>query len=155
MFDRRPLIFAILTAAIVCVSTLAQPPWDQTAAKADRKGKFRSRDKSFFKKEIDKEQPPSGTSAPKLPEDKPSPEKPITEIVQPKVVPEFKPRVVYRYGKLPEKIPAWFSEYDLDQDGQVGVYEWKKLNDDLSDFFHFDLNKDGFVTAEEFLRVNK
>src|SRR5262249_54525953 len=37
---------------------------------------------------------------------------------------ERKP-VVYRTGKLPKELPAWFSQLDTDHDGQIGLYEWR------------------------------
>lgn len=40
--------------------------------------------------------------------------------------------------------------HDADQDGQVGLYEWRKSNPGkLSEFFTMDLNGDGFLTPRE------
>lgn len=43
-----------------------------------------------------------------------------------------------------------FTQHDTDQDGQIGLYEWRKNNPGaLSDFFTMDLNGDGFLTPKE------
>lgn len=43
-----------------------------------------------------------------------------------------------------------FVQYDMDQDGQIGLYEWRKNNPTkLGDFFTMDLNGDGFLTPKE------
>src|SRR5207244_4751114 len=60
--------------------------------------------------------------------------------------------VVYRSGKLPPNIPAWFKEYDTDNDAQVALYEWKDKNRTVEDFQKYDLNGDGFITVEELIR---
>ncbi len=65
---------------------------------------------------------------------KPEPEKP-TE------------RVHYRAGKLPPNLPEWFTQLDRDEDGQVGLYEWKDRP--AQEYFQFDRNGDGFITIEE------
>lgn len=60
---------------------------------------------------------------------------------------------VYRAGKLPKELPKWFGELDTDQDGQVGLYEWRKGGKDLDEFRDWDRDDDGFITPEEALRV--
>jgi Ca2+-binding EF-hand superfamily protein len=62
---------------------------------------------------------------------------------------------VYRAGKLPKELPAWFAQLDTDQDGQVGLYEWVRAGRSLSEYQTNDFNDDGFLTAEEVLRVAK
>ncbi|HEX3148173.1 MAG TPA: EF-hand domain-containing protein [Gemmataceae bacterium] len=47
------------------------------------------------------------------------------------------------------KLPDWFYKFDLDQDGQIGLYEWKKMGRPTAEFLEMDLNNDGFVTADE------
>ena len=64
---------------------------------------------------------------------------------------EQKP-TVYRAGKLPPNLPAWFTQYDTDGDGQVGLYEWKAAGQDMARFEAMDINGDGFLTVEEVLR---
>ncbi|QDT29810.1 EF-hand domain-containing protein [Gimesia panareensis] len=43
-----------------------------------------------------------------------------------------------------------FVPHDTDQDGQIGLYEWRKNNPGkLADFFTMDLNGDGYLTPKE------
>ncbi len=60
--------------------------------------------------------------------------------------------VVYQPGNLPRELPSWFLQRDTDRDGQIGVHEWRGSGEPLDQFFQFDANNDGFVTAEEVLR---
>ena len=50
-------------------------------------------------------------------------------------------------------LPAWFTELDEDQDGQVSLAEWLQGGRGRDEFRQYDLNRDGFITAEEVLRV--
>lgn len=59
---------------------------------------------------------------------------------------------VYRAGKLPKGLPAWFEELDADKDGQIALYEWRKGGFLLEGFASIDRNDDGFVTIEEVIR---
>ena len=62
---------------------------------------------------------------------------------------------VFRYGKLPDNVPKEiFIELDLDHDGQVGLYEWRRGDKVTKDFIEMDLNKDGLLTAEEWIRYS-
>jgi hypothetical protein len=63
--------------------------------------------------------------------------------------------IVYRVGKLPKELPPWFTQLDLDKDGQVGLYEWKQAGRPVSEFLAMDHNRDGFLTVEEVLRHEK
>jgi len=70
-------------------------------------------------------------------------------------VEEEEPRpVIYRYGKLPKEFEKEFAGMDTDQDGQIGLYEWRAKGKDVEKFVAMDLNGDGLLTAEEFLRFN-
>ncbi|MGL4424409.1 MAG: hypothetical protein ACRCZF_27395, partial [Gemmataceae bacterium] len=69
----------------------------------------------------------------------------------PRVTEEERP-VVYRFGKLPKDLPGWFTSLDEDQDGQVGLYEWRKGERKTTEFLPMDLNEDGLLTAEEYIR---
>lgn len=64
---------------------------------------------------------------------------------------EDKKPVVYRAGKLPKDLPAWFQQLDTDGDGQVGLYEWKASGRSMKEFEQMDRNGDGFLTVEEVL----
>jgi hypothetical protein len=60
--------------------------------------------------------------------------------------------VAMRYGKLPRGLPKWYHENDTDKDGQVSLYEWRKAGSKTDEFTEMDLNGDGLVTADEYLR---
>ncbi len=60
--------------------------------------------------------------------------------------------VAMRYGKLPAGLPGWFDELDTDKDGQVGLWEWRSAKKETTEFNEMDLNSDGLVTADEYLR---
>ncbi len=66
--------------------------------------------------------------------------------------PEEQRPVVLRYGKMPKELPSWFTELDTDKDGQIGMYEWRSDSRPVADFLAMDLNGDGLLTAEEYLR---
>jgi Ca2+-binding EF-hand superfamily protein len=64
--------------------------------------------------------------------------------------------LVFRYGKLPTRdLPSWFVDLDTDKDGQVGLYEWRSGGKLTSEFRKYDINADGFLTAEEVMLVQK
>jgi hypothetical protein len=60
--------------------------------------------------------------------------------------------VVYRAGKLPKELPAWFAPIDVDGDAQIGLYEWRASGRPIDEFLKIDRNNDGFLTVEEVLR---
>jgi len=49
-------------------------------------------------------------------------------------------------------LPDWFTQLDLDGDGQVGLYEWRRKGLAIKEFLAMDLNSDGFLTATEIQR---
>ncbi len=59
--------------------------------------------------------------------------------------------------RLDSAIPAWFLQKDRDGDGQVTMAEFSNdwTPQTVSEFNHFDLNRDGIVTAAECLKVLK
>ena len=62
--------------------------------------------------------------------------------------------VVFRVGgKQPPGLPDWFNKLDTDKDGQVALYEWRMANKSMDEFKTWDLNDDGFITAEEASKV--
>ncbi|OAI47609.1 hypothetical protein AYO44_01660 [Planctomycetaceae bacterium SCGC AG-212-F19] len=81
---------------------------------------------------------PSGNQAPAAPEqhdeDEPKP-------------------VVYRAGKLPKELPAWFKQLDTDGDGQISMLEWRSGGKSMDEFQKYDRNGDGFITIAEVLYV--
>ena len=79
------------------------------------------------------------------------PATPTPPAATPKVEDEAKP-IVYRAGKLPSELPAWFAQLDTDGDGQIGLYEWKVSGRSMEEFNLIDRNGDGFLTIAEVLR---
>lgn len=63
--------------------------------------------------------------------------------------------IAIRYGKLPDELPEWFVELDIDRDGQIGLYEWRKGDRKTDEFLAVDANDDGLLTADEWLRSEK
>jgi hypothetical protein len=70
---------------------------------------------------------------------------------------EEKRPFIQRANNLPKDLPSWFAELDRsgDVDGQIGLYEWKNSSRKLSEFMTMDLNKDGFLTVDEYRRWKK
>jgi Ca2+-binding EF-hand superfamily protein len=54
--------------------------------------------------------------------------------------------------RLPNGLPMWFATLDTDQDGQISLAEWRRGGRNLDEFRKYDLNEDGFITANEVLR---
>lgn len=63
--------------------------------------------------------------------------------------------VAMRYGKLPGGLPNWYDEFDTDKDGQVSLFEWRMGKKSIADFNTIDLNGDGLITADEYLRFSR
>jgi hypothetical protein len=86
-------------------------------------------------------------------------EKPI-EVPQKTVQKTEKPRqkrFLTAHEKLPKDIPAWFIELD-DGNGQISMSEFCKgamTKQRVKQFQYYDLNGDGFITAEEVMKVIK
>lgn len=61
------------------------------------------------------------------------------------------------FAALPAGIPPWFVERDTDGDSQLTLAEFspKLLKGEIDDFNHFDINRDGVLTAKEYLRAGK
>ncbi|MCI0705733.1 MAG: EF-hand domain-containing protein [Planctomycetia bacterium] len=51
-----------------------------------------------------------------------------------------------------DDLPPWFAEFDLDEDGQVSLYEWRKCVQPVDEFQEMDLNEDGLLPPEEYKR---
>lgn len=61
------------------------------------------------------------------------------------------------YASLPSGVPQWFIQRDADGDGQLTLSEYspKLLKSEIDDFNRYDSNRDGVLTAQEFLRAGK
>lgn len=68
---------------------------------------------------------------------------------------EDKRPFVARYGNLPKEAPSWFNSLDSDQDGMIGLYEWRRDKRAITEFVEMDLNGDGYLTADEYVRNEK
>ena len=65
------------------------------------------------------------------------------------------PVFAIRYGKLPDGLPDWWAERDTDKDGQIGLYEWRAAGEDMKEFTAMDLNGDGLLAPDEYLRFER
>lgn len=52
-------------------------------------------------------------------------------------------------------LPAWFTKYDTDKDGQIGLYEWREAGEDIAKYDAMDLDQDGLLTVGEYMRYLK
>lgn len=61
------------------------------------------------------------------------------------------------FATLPAGVPPWFIERDTDGDGQLTLSEFSpKLHKaEVDDFNRHDLNRDGILTVQEYLRASK
>ena len=48
-------------------------------------------------------------------------------------------------------MPSWFELTDMNRDGQVALWEWRKAGKSMKQFSLWDRNGDGFITIEEIL----
>lgn len=62
------------------------------------------------------------------------------------------PVLVARNGKLPVGIPDWFTKLDADRDSQISLFEWRSASRPLTDFQAMDLNGDGLIPPDEYVR---
>lgn len=82
-----------------------------------------------------------------------SPRRPRSEDVPASPEAERKRPNVVRAGNMPREFP--YADMDRDTDGQVGLYEWKEAGRTISQFLTMDLNNDGFLTVDEYLRFKR
>jgi hypothetical protein len=52
-------------------------------------------------------------------------------------------------------LPDWFTTLDTDKDKQVSLYAWRKAGRPVAEFLDMDLNGDGLLTPDEYLRWAK
>jgi Ca2+-binding EF-hand superfamily protein len=65
-------------------------------------------------------------------------------------------RVISSHGDaVPKELPPWFKELDRDGDGQISLAEWRRGGRSFEEFRQYDLNRDGFITPDEVLRLTK
>ncbi len=43
-------------------------------------------------------------------------------------------------------------ELDTDRDGQIALYEWRRAGRPMAEFVEMDLNADGLLPPDEYLR---
>jgi Ca2+-binding EF-hand superfamily protein len=63
-------------------------------------------------------------------------------------------------NKAPAKVgknglPDWFTTLDTDKDGQISLFEWRQDKRAVELFEEMDLDKDGLITRDEYLRYLK
>jgi Ca2+-binding EF-hand superfamily protein len=52
-------------------------------------------------------------------------------------------------------LPAWFTKFDTDMDGQISLFEWRQSGRPIAEFQEMDLNGDGLLTKDEYRRWAK
>lgn len=52
-------------------------------------------------------------------------------------------------------LPEWFTTLDIDKDGQIALFEWRKSGRVIASYTEMDLNADGLLTRDEYLRFVK
>jgi Ca2+-binding EF-hand superfamily protein len=50
------------------------------------------------------------------------------------------------------KVPDWFFEIDANEDNQVALFEWRRAGGEIKYFNEMDLDEDGLLTRDEYLR---
>jgi hypothetical protein len=102
--------------------------------------------KGYFRSAIEQAQSNNAPQNPQQPGNQPPPLIPDMGSSTPE---DDRRPTVYRAGKLPSNLPAWFEQTDFDRDGQIGIYEWVKTERQLEEFRGLDRNEDGLLTIEE------
>jgi Ca2+-binding EF-hand superfamily protein len=55
-------------------------------------------------------------------------------------------------AKAGGSMPDWFTTLDSDMDGQIALHEWRKAGRTIESFTEMDLDNDGLLTRDEYLR---
>lgn len=58
-------------------------------------------------------------------------------------------------AKASAAMPDWFTTLDTDMDGQIALHEWRKAGRSIETFMEMDLDDDGLLTREEYVRFAK
>jgi Ca2+-binding EF-hand superfamily protein len=58
-------------------------------------------------------------------------------------------------AKAADGLPDWFSSLDADKDGQLSLFEWRGDGRPVATFDEMDLDRDGLLTKDEYLRYLK
>src|SRR5207248_1366935 len=98
--------------------------------------------RAYFQARVQPSQPPSNTPGADQQQPPGGPNAYFWDYSQTPEEEMRKPPVVYRPGKLPKELPAWFEQYDTDKDGQIGLYEWKASGKSVQEFDEMDRNRD-------------
>lgn len=66
-------------------------------------------------------------------------------------------RFLTPHERLPEGLPGWFTERDYNVDGQISLFEYEEelTKAKVAKFNQFDLNRDGFIVATEYLKATQ
>lgn len=86
---------------------------------------------------------------PEPPAVKPDPLRPSSPEVNAKPAPV----VAIRAGHLPSGVPGWFAEADINRDGQIELWEWRRASRPIDEFVRLDLDRDGLLYPDEYLRA--
>ncbi|GIW96243.1 MAG: hypothetical protein KatS3mg110_4284 [Pirellulaceae bacterium] len=72
---------------------------------------------------------------------------PVVDLTQNRLTPLER----LQQSELARELPDWFFRSDADQDGQIAMHEFSASWSDevVADYFKFDLNQDGVITAQE------
>lgn len=62
---------------------------------------------------------------------------------------------VAKNGRAGNGLPDWFTTLDIDKDGQISLFEWRKGGREMAAYTAMDLNGDGLLTRDEYLRYVK
>lgn len=66
-------------------------------------------------------------------------------------------RFLTPHERLPKGLPGWFTERDYNVDGQISLFEYEAdlTAAKVAKFNQFDLNGDGFIVAQEYLKATQ
>jgi Ca2+-binding EF-hand superfamily protein len=65
------------------------------------------------------------------------------------------PKTSSTTAKVGVAMPDWFTTLDADMDGQIALHEWRKAGRSIETYMEMDLDEDGLLTRDEYLRFVK